>query len=210
MSKIVTVTLMRQGSKRLPGKNLKQFAGKPLYQWTIEAALQLGYKYAVFHNYDKLELPDSVEEHRYTGQGLTMDKLTCLDADIFVMLPATSPIRDMGAVKTAATMLVENKELKCVFAVKKLRDGFYYNGYADNINFTTRWRTVKGYPEPLEVYRETGSFYVFRRCQIFKPHILDCASQNRHMIPDRYAIDIDSEEDFTKAERYLHEHKAHS
>lgn len=28
----------RKGSKRLPGKNIRPFCGKPLVQWSIEAA----------------------------------------------------------------------------------------------------------------------------------------------------------------------------
>jgi len=30
----------RGGSKRIPGKNIKQFCGKPMIAWSIEAALR--------------------------------------------------------------------------------------------------------------------------------------------------------------------------
>ncbi|KMT64738.1 cytidylyltransferase domain-containing protein [Catenovulum maritimum] len=40
--KILGVIPARAGSKRLPGKNVKELAGKPLIQWTIEAALGSG------------------------------------------------------------------------------------------------------------------------------------------------------------------------
>ena len=36
--KINAIIPARRGSKRLPGKNLMSFAGKPLIQWTIEQA----------------------------------------------------------------------------------------------------------------------------------------------------------------------------
>lgn len=37
---VVGIIPARSGSKRLPGKNTKLLAGKPLIQWTIEAALE--------------------------------------------------------------------------------------------------------------------------------------------------------------------------
>ena len=32
----------RGGSKRIPGKNIKEFSGKPMIAWSIEAAIQTG------------------------------------------------------------------------------------------------------------------------------------------------------------------------
>jgi len=36
----ISVILARGGSKRLPGKNILEFQGKPMLTWTIEAALE--------------------------------------------------------------------------------------------------------------------------------------------------------------------------
>lgn len=38
-NKVIGVITARGGSKRIPGKNIKLFCGKPLIAWTIEAAL---------------------------------------------------------------------------------------------------------------------------------------------------------------------------
>jgi CMP-N-acetylneuraminic acid synthetase len=38
--RIIAIIPARKGSKRLPGKNLLPVAGKPMVQWTIEAALE--------------------------------------------------------------------------------------------------------------------------------------------------------------------------
>ena len=40
--KAVAFIFARGGSKGLPGKNIRLFAGKPLIAWTIEAALKSG------------------------------------------------------------------------------------------------------------------------------------------------------------------------
>ena len=37
---LLAVVPARGGSKGLPGKNIKEFAGRPLIQWTIDAARQ--------------------------------------------------------------------------------------------------------------------------------------------------------------------------
>jgi CMP-N,N'-diacetyllegionaminic acid synthase len=41
MDKVLAVIPARAGSKGLPGKNFLTFCGKPLIQWTIEAALEV-------------------------------------------------------------------------------------------------------------------------------------------------------------------------
>ncbi len=38
MTKIVAIIPARGGSKRVPGKNIMNFCGKPMIAWTIEAA----------------------------------------------------------------------------------------------------------------------------------------------------------------------------
>jgi pseudaminic acid cytidylyltransferase len=40
--KVVAIITARGGSKRIPGKNIKPFLGKPIIQYSIEAALQSG------------------------------------------------------------------------------------------------------------------------------------------------------------------------
>ena len=42
VGKSLAVIPARGGSKRLPGKNIIKFAGKPMIAWTIEAAINSG------------------------------------------------------------------------------------------------------------------------------------------------------------------------
>ena len=53
--KTCVLILARSGSKRLPGKNIKDFHGKPLIVWTIEAAMKTDRIDKVFcHTDDKM------------------------------------------------------------------------------------------------------------------------------------------------------------
>lgn len=42
MKKMIAIITARGGSKRIPGKNVKEFCGKPILQYSIEAALEAG------------------------------------------------------------------------------------------------------------------------------------------------------------------------
>jgi CMP-N,N'-diacetyllegionaminic acid synthase len=53
---IVGVIIARGGSKRIPGKNIKDFCGKPLIAWTIEEALKSRYMKRVVLSTDDPEI----------------------------------------------------------------------------------------------------------------------------------------------------------
>lgn len=57
-SGVLCIIPARAGSKRLPGKNLRQFCGKPLLQWTVEQACRIREidKVVVTTDYDPLTL----------------------------------------------------------------------------------------------------------------------------------------------------------
>ena len=42
MEKAIAIITARGGSKRIPGKNIKNFCGKPIIAYSIEAALKSG------------------------------------------------------------------------------------------------------------------------------------------------------------------------
>ena len=53
----------RGGSKRIPGKNIKPFAGKPIMAWVIETALQSGLFDRLIVSTDDKETADIALEH---------------------------------------------------------------------------------------------------------------------------------------------------
>lgn len=106
--KVLAVIPARGGSKRLPGKNIKIFQGKPLIVWTIDAALKCEYidKVIVNSDSDKIlaasRLPNVVLDKRRLE--LATDTSTSIDValdvldrfpgfDILVWLQPTSPLR---------------------------------------------------------------------------------------------------------------------
>lgn len=202
--KIATVTLMRKDSKRLPGKNKRRLAGLPLYLYAVDTALELGWPYHVFTNYDAITLPVGVDEHFYEGDGLTMDRLLDIDADVFVMLPATSPIRDAADIKRAVEKFVASGA-KIMVPVVRCRPGTYYDESRVQINVDP-YGPLGERATKREVFRECGTVYAFRREQLNKDCFLSCSHSDRMFYVDPVGIDINTEDDWKEAERWLEKH----
>lgn len=106
----------RAGSKRIPGKNLALLGGKPLLQWTIEAAKdsRVFDKIVVSSDWnlcrilaegcgvDCIERPDELctdDSHDYQWVKHALDAFPGFD--IFVILRPTSPFRTAETIKRA-------------------------------------------------------------------------------------------------------------
>ena len=59
----VAVIPARGGSKRIPGKNIKPFCGKPMIAWSIEMALESGLFDRVLVSTDSMEIADIATRH---------------------------------------------------------------------------------------------------------------------------------------------------
>jgi len=199
--KIVIVTLMRKDSNRLPGKNVRSLGGRPLYQWTEATARKFSNPYYVYHNFDSLALCNDVREVRYQGEGMTMDRLLDVDAEIYVMFPVTSPFRDATDVRTAIQCFVQSTA-KVMVPVARCRPGTYYDKSRALINVDP-YGPLGEFAEKRDVYRECGSVYAFRREQLHKDCFLSCSNSERMFYVDPVGIDINTEEDWEEAERWL-------
>jgi CMP-N-acetylneuraminic acid synthetase len=209
-NKIAIVTLMRKGSKRFPNKVLYPILGKPLYMWTVDIALQLEYPYYFAHDYDQLELPEHENLHvikrkeEYAGDThKTCEEIKSfnIDADIYIFLQVTSPFRDISILKQYIQRFIE-KDFVCAVACKLHKPGYWYSAKEGNIkrlNFNQKDRTDNGCKTAF-VLKETGSFYMFKKEQLNKKHILDCHAKDFDLFEDKYNIDIDHPFDARKLE----------
>lgn len=112
--RVLCVIPARGGSKRIPGKNLKVLAGKPLIQWTIDAVKQTGYPWVVssenkdigsFARDNWLFRPYCLaQDDTTTGAVLVHAAVDC-SCDLIVCLHPTSPIRNPDHIIQAVNML---------------------------------------------------------------------------------------------------------
>ena len=206
--KIVTITLMRKGSKRFPNKVRQKLLGKELWEWTAETALRLGYPYFLAHDYDDIIIPPFINEikrdPKYAGdEHKTCDEIKSfgLDADVYVFLQATNPLRDVDHLKTWISIFIKNYDkFDCGFSVKYMPDKYFYDPkIGKELNFDMRIRTDNGCNKK-RVVMETGNFYIFKKEQLEFPYILYSPLERRKLFFDYYFTDIDHIEDLQRLE----------
>lgn len=101
----------RAGSKRIPGKNVKMLGGKPLYQWTVDAAIGANVAKIIVSTDDFLWLPYGVgftiERHDRKPEHATDDAPDILwvnDVLPSVTTPYVAICRPTSPFRTASTI----------------------------------------------------------------------------------------------------------
>lgn len=205
MSIRIGITPARGGSKRIPRKNIRLLAGKPLIAWTIEAALEskLLDRYLV-----STENPEIAEVARRCGaevlerpKELATDETSTLQvlqhllskaqAETVVLLQATSPIREDGLVDRCIRRFMESQ-------ADSLATGWIckHTEYGQN---SLRRQDVPGF------FCDDGNVYIMRAEQILQG---DRYGQRieRILLDREQNLDIDDEFDFWLAEQILLRH----
>lgn len=205
--KIATVVLSRAGSKRVPQKNIRLYKGKPLVAWTLGFAWKLNVPVWLFTDFPRVAeigaqysarvRPKQFENedgHHETARELLAYNEE-IGADVLILLQPTSPNRDVPtALEWIRKFLAGDYDVG--FAAEWIKPGFYYDAGGGPINFFEKFRDYDGNPK-THIWRETGSFYIFKKEQLLKNHIV--TGPNRIIFPDPFQNnDIDFEEDFAE------------
>jgi CMP-N-acetylneuraminic acid synthetase len=123
----------RGGSKRVPGKNLRWIAGKPLIFWTLEAALQSKLDAVYVSTEDDrirdlcrdyceiIHRPPVLSDDLATAESVIEHALLFAECDRIMLLQPTSPLR-------TSTHIDECLELPTAISVKKVNGYFQPNG----------------------------------------------------------------------------------
>jgi len=229
-NKILAVIPARKGSKRLPGKNKRILAGKPLTQWTIEAAQKSKSIDRVFVSTDCEELKSLSEQLGVEVPFLRPEQLAQDDStpaqviahtlDYFekygqnfewvIWLQPTSPLRTSIDIENAIELLKEKKadgvisvcscEHSPLWANILGEDGEMDHFLADAIKRNPRSQALKPY------HRLNGAIYIANVSRMKAENNL-FLSDNLYayeMSADRSA-DIDHELDFKFAEFLIKE-----
>jgi len=138
MTHILALIPARGGSKGIPRKNIKDFAGYPLIAWSIAAGLQAHTVNRVIVSTDDEEIasvarqygaeapflrPPELAQDRTTDLPVFEHALKWLEdiegykPDMVIQLRPTSPIRPKDCVDGAVKILIENPDADCVRGV---------------------------------------------------------------------------------------------
>jgi len=180
------IILARGGSKGIKNKNLINFAGKPLIEWTIENCINSKNIKDVFVSSDSIEIlnfaeskgakpisrPDVLSQDDSSSEEAWTHALDYIEnekgylLDFIVAPQVTSPLRDCNDFSNALDKM-RNEKLDSLLSVNELRDFFIWRKQgskfiSDNYDFKNRKRRQVINTK----YHENGSFY------IFKPEVL--------------------------------------
>jgi CMP-N,N'-diacetyllegionaminic acid synthase len=214
----------RGGSKRLPGKNLRPLAGKPLLAHTIEAARASRRLTAVVVSTDSAEIARcaaryGIDPAGLRPAGLARDSSPTIDAlrhalaryesahgrvDAVVVLQPTSPFRT-GRHIDEAIALLKSRAADTVASVRLARDHPYWawtraGSVLRPYHSLARMELTRG--DLPEVYVENGAVFVVRASLVRRGRIY-----GRRVVPlvmdDLASVDIDTPLDFAWAEFLL-------
>ena len=208
--KLVALVPMRHHSQRVPGKNYRPLAGKPLFHHIIETLLAVSEIDQVVVDTDSEPVMDDLRRHfpqvqiinrpeHLRAVDVPMNEILIHDtgqvpADFYLQTHSTNPLLKVETVSRAIQLLNTNyPTYDSLFSVTRLQTRLYdQHGRAINHNPGELIQTQNLPP----VYEENSCIYIFKR---------DNLVAKRHRISDhplmfeidiQEAWDIDEEIDF--------------
>ncbi len=208
--KIVALVPMRHHSQRVPGKNYRSLAGKPLFHHIIETLLAVPEIQQVVvdtdsepvmdglrKNFPSVEIvnrPESLRADDVPMNEILIHDTGLYQADFYLQTHSTNPLLKPETISKAIQLLLTNYPSKdSLFSVTRLQTRLYdKDGNALNHNPVELIQTQDLPP----VYEENSCIYIFKRENLLA---------KRHRISDKplmfeidadEAWDIDEELDF--------------
>ncbi len=234
MTEILALIPARGGSKSIPHKNIRNFAGWPLITWSIAAAKQSKLVTRVIVSTDDEEIAAVARQYGAETPFLrpaefAQDKTPDLPVfehalkwleevegykpEIIVQLRPTSPIRPLEMVDDAISILINHKDADCVRGVVPAGQNPHKMWRLDGENNPMKpLLEVGGIAEPYNaprqilppIYWQTGQIDAIRVSTITEKHSLTGAVIYPLMIDQRYTVDIDTLPDWAKYEALVY------
>jgi len=230
--RILAIIPARAGSKRLPGKNSKLLCGKPLVQWTIEAAMQSEDITDVVVSTDSDIIAEIAKQCGapvpfMRPDDISGDTATAIDVvkhtvnyfvekgihyDYIIWLQPTSPLRSVSNINQAIATL-KAKSADAVISVCECdhspmwsntleEDGNMQNFLSNFVKKNPRSQALPTY------YRLNGAIYISKVAPLLDQGTFFLSDNVYSYIMDRESsVDIDHHLDFKLAEYLLSEHQ---
>ncbi len=225
--KILAITPARGGSKRLPGKNIKNLNGKPLIQWTIDAALAVQEIARVMVTTDceaiaeiakqaGAEVPfirppelatDTSSSTDVIRHALDFYRAQGEEFDFVLLLQPTSPIRSSDDIRCAIAQLKVHTADAVVSVCPCDHSPLWANTLPDDRSMADFIRhevsQLRSQDLP-DYYRINGAIYLTRVSRFYQENSLFLSSNIfAYVMDNESSVDIDHELDFLIAETVL-------
>jgi len=219
--KKIAIILARGGSKRIPRKNIKEFLGKPIIAYSIEAAISSGVFDEVMVSTDDVEIAEIAKKY---GAKVPFFRSPEMSNDMAMTAPVLievlneykklsqdfaycaciypcAPFINSQRLKEGMDLLVES-DVDSVLPIVKfsyppqrclvIKDEKVQMLHPENYN--VRSQDLEPY------YHDVGQFYYLKSSSLIKEEKLYCENTLPIILPESEVQDIDTEEDWKIAE----------
>ncbi len=226
---VLVVIPARGGSKGLPGKNIKDFCGKPLIVWTIEAALQSSFVDKVIVSTDNQDIAKIAEQSGalvpfIRPTNLATDETSSIDVikhvlnfcakknepfyDYTIMLEATSPLRVAEDIDGALMELIASPYAKSIVGISRTEaQNPAFLVTKDSKNLITGYRDssmkVIRRQDIESVYFFEGSVYISDTTVLCEKNTFYHDKTLGYEFPKWKSLEIDDLDDFVMAEAIM-------
>lgn len=227
----IAIIPARGGSKRIPGKNIRAFLGKPIISYSVEAAIGSGIFDEVMVSTDSEKIADVAREYgadvpfmrsaetaddcattadvlmevlnRYGVRGKSFDWFCC----IYPTAPFVTAERLSSAMNSCLEVKADSLLPVVPFSYPPLRGLILENAY-----LKMKWpENAKTRSQDLEtIYHDSGQFYFVRTKAFMEEKRLLCKKTVPVILSELEVQDIDTEIDWNLAEmKYQLMRKSH-
>jgi CMP-N,N'-diacetyllegionaminic acid synthase len=233
---VYAVILARGGSKGVPGKNIREFCGKPLITWTIEEAKKSSFISRVIVNTDDDKIANVAREYGAEvfirppefAEDLTTDLSTfthCLTElkktedlpDMIVDLRPTAPLRGVARIDEGVKLLIDagHEKADSVRAVSKASKHPYKmwklkDSFLDPLFTSESTGIFEPYNAPRQelpdVFQNNGSMNAFWPNTVLEKKSMTWEKTLGFVMEDWESINIDTEIDFLIGEQLMKKH----
>jgi CMP-N-acetylneuraminic acid synthetase len=224
IKKVLGIIPARGGSKRLPGKNIRLLAGKPLISYTIFAALKSHVfdllvvttddeaiaRISADEGVEVIKRPDFLARDTSSTvevvfHVLDMLKIKNYIPDIIIILQPTSPLRESDDIINA---LIKFQHSTCdsVVAVSPANKSPLWNYTIQDeylIPFIKKQNPFQKNLDLQTVFIPNGSLYITTPSNLRKKRTLYTKKTIPYIMPCQRGVDIDTEMDFILAESLI-------
>ena len=210
MSSIVALVPMRHHSQRVPGKNYRPLAGKPLFHYIVETLLGVPEIDKVVVDTDSepvmaglrqnfpqvviLDRPENLRADDVPMNDILLYDTEQVQADFYLQTHSTNPLLKSATVSSAIdTFLTQYPKKESLFSVTRWQTRLYdQHGAAINHDPAVLLQTQDLPP----VYEENSCLYLFTRQNLLERHHRIGPNPILFEIDPDEAWDIDEELDF--------------
>ncbi len=213
--RFIALIPLRGGSKSIPKKNIKSLAGKPLFAWALQAAVESKNISEVYISTDSSEIADISQKlglgvklisrpgefatDEASTESVMLHFMSQIDFDVLVTIQATSPLLIANDLERAIVQF-QVQQLDSMLSVVRTKR-FFWNDNATPINYDPMHRPRR--QDFTGTLMENGAFYITRREILIRNHCRLGGKIGIYEMDESTAVEIDEPEDWGRVERLL-------